>query len=347
MSNTNENNTIPPTALVPKASTKLSAGAAAAQMDPEVLAANAAEKLLALQQLSEDATLAAPTRDAVRNLAALASPNKPGMEEMIAMWKVPRIMIAQPTSQSEAKPEAAKNGDLYTSAGQLLERPFGIIPIYFFEENVNFPKNEKNPACSAPDAKLGSPFGECAKCPHLPMGKQNGGRGEQQRTDCSNNIVCVALAQDLSQVYLIQFSKTSRKTGNALLQLAGQQSFVWKQSYLLNSEKKTADVGVYFVYKIEPTGKDNSADVQKVAHALYDLYVAQRKMFLADWYSRPARAPMAAAEAEGAFTGGALDAGLGDESGSEPDLSTPPPANAKNVTQPAGGKSARTSNKPM
>lgn len=328
--------------LVPaKASNeKLSLGARLAATDPDILAAAVLTKLEALMSMATDPKTPAALQQVVENLAALASAQKPGMEEVQTAWRVPRVNIVQPTSQSEAKPETAKNGDLYTTAGQILERPFGIIPIYFHEENINFPQQGKNPVCQSPDAKLGSPFGECVKCPHLPFGKQNGGRGEQNRTDCQNNIVCVALTADLKQVCMIQFSKTSRKTGSALLSLAGQQTSVWKQSYLLNTEKKTSDLGLYFVYKVEPTGKDNDAGVHKLAQALYELFVAERQKMLGMWYSRPARAPMAAAEAEGAFAGGALEAGLGgDGVGVEPDLSTPAP--------PPGKISAKNASKPM
>lgn len=333
MANTDGN-----TALVTTkaAATKLSLGARLAQMDPQVLQDAVLAKLEALESLATDPATPAALQQVVANLAALASTAKPGMEEVQTSWRIPRVNIAQPTTQNEAKPESAKNGDLYTTAGAQLEKPFGIIPLYFFEENINFPQNSKNPACSAPDAKLGSPFGECLKCPHLPFGKQNGGRGDQHKTDCQNNIVCVALSTDLKQVVLIQFGKTSRKTGSALLSLAGQQTHVWKQSYLLNTEKKTGEVGVYYVFKVEPTGKDNDAGVMKLSHALYELYNAERQRMLADWYSRPIRAPQAAVEAESQFSGGALEAGLGDDAGVEPDLSSAPAAST-----------ARSSAKPM
>lgn len=332
MSNSDETTALATTSKPAKE--KLSLGQRLVQMDPEELNAIVVQKMDKLLALGEDSTLSAALQQCVKDLAALASAQKPGMEEVTTAWRVPRVNIVQPTSQSEAKPEAAKNGDFYTTAGQILPRPFGIIPIYFHEENINFPKNEKNPACFSPDGKLGSPFGECLKCPHLPFGKQNGGRGDQQKTDCQNNIVCVALTMDLKSVVMIQFGKTSRKTGSALLSLAGQQSFVWKQSYLLDTEKKTAEVGVYYVYKVSPTGKDNDAGVQTMAFALYELFVAERNRALRDHYVRPARAPQAAVEAEGSFSGGALDAGLGD--GIEPDLSSPTET-----------PSAKTSAKPM
>jgi len=324
---------------------KPSMGAQAATQDPAVLEAMVLQKRDALIALAEDSTLPEATRMAVRTIAALASPNKPGMEEVLTTWKVPRISIVQPTSQSEAKPEAAKNGDLYTTAGQLLERPWAGIPLYFYEENINFPQNGKNPACQAPDGKLGSPFGTCLQCPHLPFGKQNGGRGDQKRTDCQNNIVVVMLTADLTNpsVYMVQFGKTSRKAGSALMSLAGQQTAVWRQSYMLSTEKKTGDLGLYYVYKVEPTGKDNPDHVMKLAEALYGMYVAGRKLFLADWYARPTRAPMAAIEAEGEFVaGGALDAGLATAE-VEPDLSAP----AASTPAPAPTKGARSSNKPM
>lgn len=309
---------------------KLGLGQRLALEDPEEQLAYVETKLDALRDMATDPATPPELQLAIMNMVSLAAAHKPGTEEVTVNWKVPRVSIAQPTSRSEAKPEAAKNGDLYTTAGQLIDRPFQVIPLYFYEENINFPEGGKNPVCSAPDGKLGSPFGECLKCPHLPFGKQNGGRGDQTQTDCHNNVVCVALTGDLKQVVMLQFGKTSRKTGTALLSLASQQPMIWRQSYLLNTDKKTGDRGLYYVYKVEPTSRDNAAPVQAFAHALYELYQATRNKMLADWYRRPAQAQQVAAEAEGSFPIG--PDGLPVDS--EPDLSAPPPASARNVTQP-------------
>jgi hypothetical protein len=341
MTNSADNNTqTTAMATTPKsAPLKLSRGAEMAKLDPAVLEAAIVDKRDQLLMLADDSTMPDNLRQVVRNLVALSAPDRPGLEEMTGAWNVPRINIAQPTTRSEAKPESAKNGSLYTTEGKLLDLPWGGIPIYFHEENINFPKGGgNNPVCQSPDAKLGSPFGECLKCPNLPFGKQNGGRGEQKQTDCYSNIVAVMLAADFSQVYKVQFGKTSRKAGAALLALARQQPFVWKQSYLFNTEKKTGEMGMYWIFQTQPTGKDNEPTVMRLCEKLYGLWTAERDRFLADWYARPARAPMAAAEAEGNFEAGALDAGLG--GGVEPDLSTPPPATSS-------ASNARTSAKPM
>lgn len=324
----------------PKApAVKPSMGAAAALLDPAELDAAVLARREALESLLHDTALSESTRTSLAALIALASSQKPGMEEMQSAWKLTRASIVQPTTRSEAKPESARPGDIYTSGGQILERPSAVVPIYFFEENVNFPEGGKVPVCSAPDAKLGSPFGKCLECPHLPFGKQNGGRGDQKKTDCQNNIVAVLLLKDLSGLFLMQFGKTSRKAGGVMMQLAAQQQRVWKQSYLLNTEKKTNDAGLYYIMTTAPTGQNNADDVCRVAEAFYGLYAAERKRMLADHYARPARAPIAAAEAEAEFAGGALEAGLAGDGEEPEDLNAP--------VKPAGTSPARTASKPM
>ncbi len=328
---------------------KPSMGALAAQQTPEELDALVAQRRDVLDRLRTDSGMPENVRKAVSILFELASPNRPGLEEVNTAWRIPRMAIAQPTTRSEAKPEAAKNGDLYTTDGQLLERPYPFTVLYMHEENINFGDNNKNPICQAPDAKLGSPFGECLRCKFLPFGKQNGGRGQQAPTQCQNHGVATVLSDSLDNpaVYTVQFGKTSRKTGSALLALVNQRPRVWQQRYLLNTEKQQNDVGLYWIYKVAATGKDNVEPVQRLAEALYGLFIAERKRFLASWYLRPAKASSAAAEAEADFDHAAAEAGLlPTGAGEEPDLSTPEkPEKPSTPTSP--GKGARTANKPM
>lgn len=286
----------------------------------------------ALTTLIDDADLPEMTRTKVRTLVDLANPVKPGMEEVSTAWSPARILVHQPTSNDPKKPDSSKPGNMYTTSGQLLETPFPFIPLYFNEENVNFEQGQKVPVCSSPDGKVGGQFGICQECTYLPFGKQNGGRGEQKKTDCNSQITVVLLSTDLSQIYTCQFGKTSRSAGAALIALAKAHPFPWKQSYLLSTEKKSGDLGTYWVLKIEPTGKDNAPDVHKVAKVLNELYTAERKRALAEFYLRVSAAPMQAAMLEASATEAGLTAGLGDE---EPDLSTP------------GGSSVRSASKPM
>lgn len=292
---------------------KLSLGQVLALRDPQELDGYCATHLEALRSLSSDPSIPAEVQKAVLSLVDQAAQVKPGMEEVTTRWRIARVQIAQATSTTAAKPDAAKNGDLYTTAGKHLEKPFGIIPFHFSQENIMFPVGAKAPTCQAPDAKLGSPYGECVKCPHLPFGMQNAGKGDQKKTDCQNQIVVVALAADLSQVYMIQFAKTSRAAGSALQALAGQQTVPWQQAYLLETEKGNSELGNFHKYKVSPTGKNNDEHKMKVAQALCNLYTAERYRMLGEYYRGAASAPAMAAAAEGEFQGGKLDAGLAGE----------------------------------
>jgi hypothetical protein len=210
------------------------------------------------------------------------------------------------------------------------------VPFYFHEENVNFEQGKKVPVCSSHDGKVGGQYGICEDCIYLPFGKQHGGRGEQKKTDCNSQLTVAMLSVDLSQIHICQFSKTSRSAGAALMALAGKHPFCWKQSYLLSTEKKTADLGIYWVFKIEPTGKDNPLETNKISEALNGLYAAERKRLLGEFYYRVSSAPLQAAQMEASATEAGLTAGLGGTGNDEePDLSTP------------GGSSVKTASKPM
>ena len=334
------------TAMVPAGTTRLQTlntlGARLAKEPMDKLTAAAVDARLAMEALRDDASLPATLRQSVSDLVDLSAAARPDLEEMNISWTPPRVSIAQPTTRDEKRPDGAKNGALFTTEGKLLEQPWSMIPIYFFEEHVNFGANGKTPVCRSLDGHLGSPFGVCGSCPHLPFGKQNGGRGEQKKSDCYSNIVTVALASDLSQVYTVQFGKTSRRAGSALLSWVRAQKRAWKQSYLIDTEKKSGNNNLYWVYTCKSTGKDNDADVQRVAKGLHDLYHATRGIQLADWYSRPQQAAQQAAAIEESYDGSAFEAGMVND-GVEPDTETPPPP----VPTTHGKSSARNSSKPM
>ena len=267
-----------------------------------------------------------------------ANPVKEGMEEleMRRGTEIPRINICQPTSNKQSKPEAARPGDLYTDNGVLLERPFEFVPIYFYEEHVNFPAQSKAPECKAPDAKYGMPFGLlCAggsgqkPCDFLPFGKQNGGQGDQKQVTCFAQVMVVVITKDLHSLYVIPYGKTSYSAGQALARMARGQTKPWKQSYLLDTEKKTGNATgqsvLYYVAKTAPTGKDNSPEVFRIAGTLAALCRAQRQKSIADYYLKVENAPATALAMEHEFVQGQMELG----EGSEPNVMPDTPASVK------------------
>ncbi len=265
-----------------------------------------------LVALSIDPKLPAEYQKLVIELVSQASSEKPGMEEVAYGWKIPLITINQPTTTAAARPDTAKLGDIYTSAGKVLERPFPFLVFSLFQENVNFPEqSSKVPSCVAPDAQLGNTYGKCSECPYLPFGLQSGSV-EQKITSCQNQITAIVATADMAAVYMVRFAKTSRKAGSALQSLAGASNRMWNNSFLLSTEKGSG-AQAYFIFKVEPTGKPNNEHVQLIAQTLCNLYRAERDRALAEHYRAAAAAPATAAAAETAFEGGKLDAGLAGE----------------------------------
>jgi hypothetical protein len=303
MSKTNGKNPATTTALtrtVPRAVARPALGAELAKMDPDELDQVFLRMQEALFELAEDASLPEEARNSIIALHTQASPVKAGMDEVNIAWRLPEIKIVQATTTAASRPESARPGDMFTTAGEALPKQFAFVPVHFNNENVLFPVDAKRPECQAPDAKLGRPYGECQKCPHLPFGQQNGGRGEQKKTDCNNQIVSAVLAADMSQLYIVRFAKTSRKAGSSLLQLAAAQPMIWQQSYFLSTEKGQG-TGNYHVFKVAPAGKNNAPHVMRVAQALCDLYTADRRRKLATHYRGVSEAADAAAQEEADF----------------------------------------------
>ncbi len=290
--------------------------------DPQALDVRAAEALAGLHALISDDGLSVEAREKVQALIAEANPEKPGLEENDTPWSVTRLHICQPTSQSAARPATAQLGDIYSDVGTIFKRPFEFIPLYFHQENVYFePTPPFDVVCRSPDAKLGSrpplldadgkvEFGACAGCKHLPFGKQLVPFEDQQMTECQNQIVVLALSADLSGIFLVTFHKTSFSAGRELKKLAAKGPFVWKRSYLLDTEKGNSDRGVYATYKVSPTGKDSCTDTIKIAVALSKLYEANRKKTLAECYRRFSSTPTSAPEIEKGVDVAQLKAGL-------------------------------------
>ena len=188
----------------------------------------ASERALAkLKDLATGATLTEAVRAQVQALVGRVNPNMKGLsEDVVVDWQLPEILVAQPTStfgdsRPTEGPGAIGNGALVVIAGRksilaTLNRPFKFRVLFEYSSNIKFIQGEKAPQCQSPDAKLGSPQGECSKCPDLPMGRQPGSWDDQKHSECAYNLCYVVIDSEFSNVYEIKFSKTSLKAGKAL-----------------------------------------------------------------------------------------------------------------------------------
>lgn len=221
------------------------------------------------------AGLPAVIAEKVQRLLASMDPNKPGFEEMGgARWSAPIVKVHQPTSGDV--PGNSKQGDLYTDTGDMLLNPLEIIPIYMHYSRARFEPGNSNPTCRSEDAKRSVYGDQCADCPDLPF-------RDGKKTNCNNSIEVYAFNKDCTQLYRIQFAKTSYKAGSKLYKQASSSLVPWARVYALSTEKKTRqnDTGIYYILTLTPTGEQSDEQLYPLMQHVYEKVSAVRKQVLA------------------------------------------------------------------
>lgn len=253
-------------------------------------------------------------QEQIQSLLRSVNPMKEGLEEMAKGFVVPTVWILQAVSKQ--RPEGCQNGDLYTSFGSKVDKPFRFVPLYGFEMNRMFPQDGTlgRPVCIAFDAKLGTMFGDCSKCQYLPMGKNNTG----QKTDCDNVLTYIVLAQNL-RLYKLEFAKSSRKAGSRVNQLASEGDAIWDRWLSLETSVQRSDKGPdYHIFAVSSANQPTPSHIRESAAALYQMLRGERQAFLKQhWQTTMKRGPQASAVDENVNMEGL---GISSVGGDNPDV---------------------------
>lgn len=249
----------------------------------------------------------------VQVLLASMDPNKPGFEEMGgARWAPPVVKVHQPTSGDV--PGSSKQGDLYTDTGDMLPRPFEIIPVYMHYSHARFEPGNSNPTCRSEDAKR-SIYGDlCKDCPDLPFRDGN-------KSNCNKSIDVYAFNKDCTRVFRLQFSKTSYKAGSKMYRQASSSAVPWARVYAIDTEKKTRqnDTGIYYIQTVTPTGEAVDEQLFPLIAHVYEKISEVRKQVLARVEDRAATGQKVVDNLPTDFGGAAPDDGK--KGGGQPDFS--------------------------
>lgn len=296
------------TALVPTADAE----------DPEdyaLVLATAKNRLQGILEELQNKLVRPEEQQDIARLIAQATPNTQGVEEMDERWSIPVVRVVQ--GMTREKPDNARVGDLYTTAGDVLKGGAELTPLYIYETNRMFPQDNKGPVCFAPDAKLGSLFGYCRQCPNQPLGKNSSG----QATDCDNGICAIVLSQDM-KLYRLEFYRTSKKAGRQLFTYAKQSPAIWYKWFNLSTVQQKNDKGEFFVLKIVATGKETPAHIREAAAALYTMISTERKAYIKTHYDQALSGGVKASKVDEStnFLPGGKKAETGSDGGTNPNL---------------------------
>jgi hypothetical protein len=104
------------------------------------------------------------------------------------------------------------------------------------------------PICQSMNRVVGSTYGTCKTCPHRPWRG-----GEKQK--CGDDVVAFMLTEDLKELVLVRFNKTSEPAGRRLLRMANRDMELWSKWYSITSDARTSKQDKnwrWFVMQVEP-----------------------------------------------------------------------------------------------
>ena len=301
----------------------------------EVLNERAEAAVVRFQSLATEAGgLTEAGRAMVQGLMGSISPHKKGVdEEFGAAWQIPEINMNQPTTRLEGRPDTVRNGDLLAVMPPpsrvvvgILKRPLKFRVLATGHENLMFIEDQKQPECQAPDAKIGTKYGECAACQYFPLGHPANKNPNAEPTDCNYHLTFLIADEEMKNLYMLKFKSTSLKAGRALVSMVkALKGNIWEQTFQLATEEGPKNSkGLYYIFKITPGDLDPNfaadTDGDKICDAVVDVFTTVRDVTLNRYYAGILGAGKNAAAGEQQFNRDNLAAGLGDEGGVEPDL---------------------------
>lgn len=161
------------------------------------------EKLTALAQSLPD-TVKQNALDLLERMGEVIE----GIGDRPVGWRAPTLKLIQAMSDRSKLPKGANIGD-FLLGENVVPQPRKVIVLRSWEARQYWSpdQNEAKMLCSSPDAKLGYIGQECKTCPHSQYDQ------DAKKIDCNKIKVFMVIADDLSEVFLVQFAKTSFKSG--------------------------------------------------------------------------------------------------------------------------------------
>jgi hypothetical protein len=190
--------------------------------------------------------------------------------------ELPELRIFHGTGNDPNRPENIIPGQYYLTSKETVGKKFSGTVLAAYKGRTMWGDRDagestRMPVCQSMDRKVGSSFGYCETCPNKPWRD-----GKMQR--CSDDVVAYMLTQDLSEIVLVRFAKTSEGAGRQLIKFIRRTEQNWSKWY-----EVTADATVnqndknqrYYVMKVSPAqGEDKDVYVPESLQPFCDMMSA-------------------------------------------------------------------------
>jgi hypothetical protein len=206
-----------------------------------------------------------------------------GIGDTDVEWYPPLLKIVQGMSDRNKLPKGAMIGDVIIGERKV-ESPMKFIPIRVYESRQYWSpdQNEARMLCSSPDAQVGYLGFNCKSCPHAKYDE------EAKRSECSKLEVVMAMSEDLSELFVINFAKTNYNEGREFKsKLRKAMVPPHKRVYGLRSESSKQYKNVESI-KVDVLEKDKQATNEATLPFLVELFNqigVDRKKMLDDFHA--------------------------------------------------------------
>lgn len=181
------------------------------------------------------------------------------------------LRVYHGTGNDPNRPENMIPGQFYLSTRESVGKIFqGTVLMVYKGRTMWGDKNAGDavrgmPICQSMDRKVGSQYGLCETCAYRPWRD-----GKPQR--CSDDVVVYMLSQDLKDIALVRFAKTSEGSGRQLIKAVKRADVPWSKWFAITAEAQTSATDKsqrWYVINATPVSSDKEDDVY-VPESLHD-----------------------------------------------------------------------------
>ena len=165
-----------------------------------------------------------------------------GISDVPLEWKPHILKLVQATSDRSKLPKGATIGSLILGE-TIISNPIKIIPlrVYTTRQMWNSDPDVISMICSSPDGITGFRYGMCKKCPHQVFDEI------EKRAACNKAVTVIAVMEDFSDVFYLNFTKTNYANGvdwQSLMKKAGVSPYkrIYEMTALTSPKVKNVEI---------------------------------------------------------------------------------------------------------
>lgn len=206
-------------------------------------------------------------QDQVATLMKKMDPNRPGLYLADNRPQLTELRLYQGSGNDPNRPDNCRVGHFYLTTKQNVGEKFVGTVLALWQGRTMWPGADdarSAPLCTSMDREVGSKYGTCATCPQRPW-------RDGEKTNCNDDVVAFMLPQDMDDIILVRFSRTSEAAGRQLAKFASKDLVPWQRFFQITASERQGSGGSkikWHVMKVEPMDDKVPSELMEFCGAL-------------------------------------------------------------------------------